>query len=77
MELYDRILKSDNPSILASTYKKTLKKEHSVLNKTMIGMFMTLAYGDTVYNKEIQDIEEKLSKIDACLALAQNKFTKK
>lgn len=73
MELYDHILHSEDISELASTHKYTLKKEQKILNKTMTGILMTMQYGDISYEKEIALLEEKLDKIDTCLAFTHKK----
>lgn len=69
MELYDRILQSENPYPLAYQYKSILKQEQKLLHKTMTGILMTMSYGMVSYEKELSDLEEKLAKIDACLAI--------
>lgn len=71
MELYERILQSEDPKTLALEYKSVLKKEHNLLNKTMTGMMMTMHYGNTTYEKELAELEDKIDKIDTCLALTR------
>ena len=73
MELYDHILQSDDFEALANTHKYTLKKEHRLLDKTMTGILMTMHYGDSTYEKELSLLQEKLDKIDTCLALTHKK----
>lgn len=73
VELYDHILESSNPEVLAYTNQSILKKERQLLTKTMTGMMMTMQYGDIVYEKELSLLEEKLDKIDACLSFTHQK----
>lgn len=71
MELYERILQSDDPKTMALEYKSMLKQEHNLLNKTMTGIMMTMNYGNTTYEKELAELEDKIDKIDTCLALTR------
>ena len=67
MEFYDHILQS-NSKALAKSYKYALKKEKKLVNKTMIGLMMTMHYGDITHQKELSMLEEQMDKIDTCLA---------
>ncbi len=73
MELYEQILDSKDAISLAHTNKSILKKQQKQLHKTITGMMMTMQYGDITYEREISLLEEKLDKIDTCLALTHKK----
>lgn len=72
MELYEQILESKDPSALAKMHKSTLKKEYKLLNKTMMGIWMTMNQ-KLDYQKELNDLEVKLDKIDTCLSYTQKR----
>ena len=72
MELYDRLL-SDNSFENKKNYKSVLKSEYRLLNKTMTGIIMTMGYGNSEYQKEVNDLEEKMDKINICLSLMNRK----
>lgn len=73
MELYDIILKAEDPGKFVSVYMDRLIYERNFHQKRMIGLLMTMSLGDIDQcQDEIAEIERKLEKINMCIKLCQS-----
>ena len=73
MELYDIILKAEDPKECVSVYMDRLIYERNFHQKRMIGLLMTMSLGDVDQcQDEIAEIERKLEKLDRCIELYES-----
>lgn len=72
MDICDLILESEDPTNLLSIYGNSLIQEKNLLQKRIIGMYMTMQImEENIYQSEIDSLEERISKINTCIALSK------
>lgn len=78
MELYDMILRAENPKEFLSIYIDRLIYERNFYQKRMVGILMTMQLGDMdMYQDEMIEIERKMEKLEMCIELYQSEKNNK
>ncbi len=68
MELYDMILKSDDPNPFLNIGVHKLKQELNFYQKRLLGLFMVMQLEDmNQYEEEIKEIEKKIERLNECI----------